>query len=63
MVLEGIIKNIKSYYPDRDAEYHELNLIAKEIVLDMSKYIRDINREYGVLFRFSEYLDTYFHEE
>ena len=60
MILEGIVKNIKSYYPDSEIEYYELNSLAEQIVLDMSKYIRDINREYGVSFKISKYLEKTF---
>ncbi len=63
MILEGIIKNIKSYYPDRDSEYYELDSIAYEIVIDMTKYIRDISHEYGVQFKLSEFLIKYSSEK
>lgn len=60
MILEGVVKEIQTYYSDSEVEYSELNSLAEQIVLDMRRYIRDINKEYGVSFKMSKYLEKTF---
>lgn len=56
MLLEGVVKNIHSYYPKRDAEYRELILRAQEIIQYMDEYSNMIDEKYHFRFTISQYL-------
>jgi hypothetical protein len=57
-LLEGIVKNIRAYYPKRDAEYEELMLDVKRIVQQMNDYSNKLFEKYSIRFTISGFLET-----
>lgn len=57
-LLEGVVKNIRAYYPNRDAEYKELMLSAKDIVQQMKEYSNKLFERYNIKFTISEFLES-----
>ncbi len=55
-LLEGVVKNIHSYYPNRDAEFGKLISHVKGIVQCMKEYSKMIEERYHVEFTISRYL-------
>lgn len=56
-LLEGVVKNIHSYYPDEGKEYVEIMEYAHKIIGMIKEYINIIEEEYGVRFLISNYLE------
>lgn len=55
-LLEGVIKNIHSYYPDRGVDYNNLMVIAKDIICNMSEYSNMLKDKFNINIRLSKYL-------
>ena len=56
-LLEGVIKNIRSYYPNREAEFYKLMQKAEDIIKSMNEYSRMIEDKYRCKFTVSRYLE------
>lgn len=55
-LLEGIVKNIRSYYPDREKGYYELMRKVLILINKMNDYIKILDNEEGIEFSFSKYI-------
>lgn len=58
-LLEGIAKNLKSYYPDGGEDYEHMKDKIKVIIDEMKKYCSNIKSEIGVKLTISDYLLNY----
>lgn len=61
-LLEGIIKNIKAFYPERRQEYQQLMNRIKELIKKMNQYTNIIEIEQGIKFETSNYLNSVLNE-
>ena len=57
-LLEGIVKNVRAFYPEREEEYQKLMNRIKELVKKMNHYISVIENEYGIEFVTSNLLNS-----
>lgn len=61
-LLEGIVKNVRAFYPERKEEYQVLMDRIKELIKKMNHYIRVIENEQGIEFVTSNYINSVLEE-
>lgn len=62
-LFEGIIKNIRAFYPKRDDEYQNLMKRIRNQINKIKEYIDMIENEQGIRFSISQYLNNVCFEE
>ena len=62
-LFEGIIKNIRAFYPKRDDEYQNLMKRIRNQINKIKEYIDLIENEQGIRFSISQYLNNVCFEE
>lgn len=57
VLLEGVIVNIKTCYPESVQEYNKLMYKVKELIKKMEHYISIIDREYNIILKTTCYIE------
>lgn len=55
-LLEGVLRNLKSYYPDVGKDCQSMNNKINKIIQSLITYSKNIEEEWGVKFRISDFL-------
>ncbi|MBC5745191.1 hypothetical protein FMM74_016840 [Lachnospiraceae bacterium MD308] len=63
LLLEGVVINIKTCYPENTQEYKMLMHSAKNLIREMKHYISIIKKEYNIIFKTTDYLEHVILEE